>query len=201
MRVKRVSIFALFILVLITLSACGEKLPEYPSLPVVDISEMELETMDFPVRFPAGEFACVCEANTLTLYPFDSYDSDERVSIEVRRAYRHSGPLTQEELDGAVEALRTFSPAVMFLTAEMRELDGEPVFYIEQSADQFKRASRRMDEDAAAMFDGRLAAESRLVIYMERDGTVYTYTGIYFTDEQKKSVLETISVLAQTTNR
>lgn len=119
----------------------------------------------------------------------------------MRRAYQYDGPLTQAELNGAVEALRTFSPAVKFLTAEMRELNGEPVFYIEQSADQFKRARRRMDENAVAMLDDYLTAESRLVIYMERDGTVYTYTGVYFTDEQKKSVLETISVLAQTTNR
>lgn len=131
----------------------------------------------------------------------DCYDSDEREHVEVRRAYQYDGPLTQAELNGAVEALRTFSPAVKFLTAEMRELNGEPVFYIEQSADQFKRARRRMDENAVAMLDDYLTAESRLVIYMERDGTVYTYTGVYFTDEQKKSVLETISVLAQTTNR
>lgn len=188
----------------------------YPVIEAVDLSNMALsytENSEIRYGFPADSWTAADPSYApLTIFWNDTIEGDQSVNINVQKSMAFGGSLNQAFLEDFLSVKEEMEQtAFMEITlAELRTVNGVPVFYMEnvteitdEALDMMIEAgvlTEEMIKDAGGreVFLAIPPTES-VAIYVPIDGYMVIYTGTYYEESQKSVVLDAITVLMQCT--
>ena len=189
---------------------------EYPVIELADLEGVELENLsdgNFGFSYPADEWEVWDQVTTdyhpLTIF-YKATADDGSTSISVAENDTVVKQLTPELLQVMLDGLKEQAPYMVIKTSEMRSMEGTPVFYLEDNMSLTEEGLDMMVETGAwteetieamggreALLSNNIASD-QIQIYQLKNGKIYVYTGNYTDDAQKDTVLDTITVIAQT---
>lgn len=211
---KRSALLPALLLCLGLLSGCGgQPAAEYPELTAPELSAYELESTQnstVKVSFPKGEWIAEPFTDPLTIYYADTLEEERCVNINIQKG-GDSATISESYREALLEALTQETPFLHVQRSEILSLNGQPVIYFEDSvviddaAIDFMIENGFWTEEWIDLQGGREAFQSAipetdsLMLYAATGGQMYIYIGSYYLPEQKSAVLETMLILAQTT--
>lgn len=209
---KRISLLLALALCLVLLAGCGSQPSvDYPVLEAVDTTSMDLESTSnsvIKVSFPADSW--VAQPNSDPLVVYYSEISDYSVNINAQITSEYEGPLNETDKDSLVETLTEESPFINITKVQIMSLNGAPVIYLEETVSITDETIDWMLENGAwteawvEQMGGReaflsLPDSQQMMLYHIVDGQLCLYIGSYQDDSQKSTVLDTLIVMAETT--
>lgn len=188
----------------------------YPQIEAVDFSDMTLasaEGQGIQLFYPAEQFTWEEKSNPLTLFLNETIDSSEgAANITVLPAAALDAKINQEFLDQVLLAQQEnqAATALTIQTAELRELNGELVIYMESTTEITDEVldllieQGQLTEEAITEAGGRdvykaIPATKSVSIYSVVDGYLTMYTGSYYDDAHKETLIDSITVLITNT--
>lgn len=213
MRIRRRIGLAACLLALL-LTACGEKAVDYPELAEIDLESVELSSQEnslVRVSYDPEAWFAVPNTDPMMLAYADTLDEDFVVNLCVQYAGEYTGRLNEtflKEVLSELEELYADDETTVDL-AEMRQFQGEPVYYFESSMTMTDQRIDRMIADGEwteAWIDsigGRellLGSSSYLItVIAVTDGQLLNYTGAYTEEVYRQPLLDAIAVAIATT--
>ena len=210
---KYASLLAL-LLCLGLLAGCGSQpAVDYPELAAVDTSAMELESAEnssLKVSFPKGDWVAEPNTDPLTIYYRETADSDYTVNVNAQISSSWKGSLSESDKDDLVDSIAAEGPFMNITEAQVMRLDGDPVIYMEETLSFTDETVDWMLDNGAwteawlEQMGGREAITAipdtdQLLLYAVVDGQLCIYTGTYYEEGQKATVLEALTLMVQTT--
>ena len=210
---KYASLLAL-LLCLGLLAGCGSQpAVDYPELAAVDTSAMELESAEnssLKVSFPKGDWVAEPNTDPLTIYYRETADSDYTVNVNAQISSSWKGSLSESDKDDLVDSIAEEGPFMNITEAKVLSLNGSPVIYMEETLSFTDETVDWMLDNGAwteawlEQMGGREAITAipdtdQLLLYAVVDGQLCIYTGTYYEEGQKATVLEALTLMAQTT--
>lgn len=196
------------------LMLCGCGGEKYPSMRCVDISDLSLSKVSNSVmslRYPDELWYGVDDREPLTIYYRSTMGTDRVVNINADKLFECRTAPTERDMNDIVDGLKEmYASTIDIKSAELRDLNGSTVIYMESTLrftddmiDDWLESGRLTQADLDAM-GGRevllaLPPTEQMFLYLMKDGWLYLYTGTYFEEKYYDMVLDTITVLAQTT--
>lgn len=203
-------------LMLLALAGCGnaaETKAEYPAMEPLDISKMELATVEngtAKYQYDADVWTTEGEVvNSLVLYARDTVGTEKPVAINVQIAGERKKALDEDLMNQVLEQLEK-NASLTVEKCELRSFDGNPVIYMENSftfndavIDQMIE-NELWTEESLEQAGGRetilaIPDSHSIVVYGILDGNLVIYGGTYYEDAQKQEVLDAINIMLQTT--
>lgn len=209
----RKRIIAALLAACLCLMLCGCGGEKYPSMRCVDISNLSLSEASNSVmslRYPDELWVGADGTEPLEIYYQSTMDTDQVVNINAQKLSECRTAPTEQDMNDLVDALQEMYAFIDIKSAELRDLDGSTVIYMEGTfsftddvIDLVLESGKWTQADLDAM-GGRevllaLPPTEQMFLYLVKDGWLYLYTGTYFNEQQHDMVLDTITVLAQTT--
>lgn len=185
----------------------------YPVEKEVDLGILSLKSVkseDFQIQYPADQWEAASETDPLTVFYIPSETTGQVVNVNVQKVAEYNEELSENDLEDIKSSIKDKGLFISVDTAELRQLDGETICYIEMSTeyndeliDYMIEQGMTTEEDIEAA-GGRDAIRSlptcmQISISIPRNGYVYTYTGSYYDKAQKDIVLDCMKVMIQTT--
>ena len=210
---KYASLLAL-LLCLGLLAGCGSQpAVDYPELAAVDTSAMELESAEnssLKVSFPKGDWVAEPNTDPLTIYYRETADSDYTVNVNAQISSSWKGSLSESDKDDLVDSIAEEGPFMNITEAKVLSLNGSPVIYMEETLSFTDETVDWMLDNGAwteawlEQMGGREAITAipdtdQLLLYVVVDGQLCIYTGTYYEEGQKATVLEALTLMVQTT--
>ena len=210
---KYASLLAL-LLCLGLLAGCGSQpAVDYPELAAVDTSAMELESAEnssLKVSFPKGDWVAEPNTDPLTIYYRETADSDYTVNVNAQISSSWKGSLSESDKDDLVDSIAEEGPFMNITEAKVLSLNGSPVIYMEETLSFTDETVDWMLDNGAwteawlEQMGGREAITAipdtdQLLLYAVVDGQLCIYTGTYYEEGQKATVLEALTLMVQTT--
>ena len=210
---KYASLLAL-LLCLGLLAGCGSQpAVDYPELAAVDTSAMELESAEnssLKVSFPKADWVAEPNTDPLTIYYRETADSDYTVNVNAQISSSWKGSLSESDKDDLVDSIAEEGPFMNITEAKVLSLNGSPVIYMEETLSFTDETVDWMLDNGAwteawlEQMGGREAITAipdtdQLLLYAVVDGQLCIYTGTYYEEGQKATVLEALTLMAQTT--
>ena len=210
---KYASLLAL-LLCLGLLAGCGSQpAVDYPELAAVDTSAMELESAEnssLKVSFPKGDWVAEPNTDPLTIYYRETADSDYTVNVNAQVSQAYDGTLSESDKDDLVDSIAAEGPFMNITEAKVLSLNGSPVIYMEETLSFTDETVDWMLDNGAwteawlEQMGGREAITAipdtdQLLLYAVVDGQLCIYTGTYYEEGQKATVLEALTLMVQTT--
>lgn len=195
----------------LTLCGCGGK--AYPKMRCVDISGLPLSEVSnsaVKVQYPNELWYGVGDTDPLELYYQPTMETDQVININVQKLSECRAEPTEQDMKDIVDGLKEMYVSIDIKDAELRDLNGSTVIYMEGTfsfADDVIDLVLESGKWTQAYLDamgGReallaLPPTEQMFLYLVKDGWLYLYTGTYFEEQHHDMVLDTITVLAQTT--
>ena len=196
------------------LSGCGSQpAVDYPELAAVDTSALELESAEnssLKVSFPKADWVAEPNTDPLSVYYRETADSDYTVNVNAQVSQAYDGTLSESDKDDLVESIAEEGPFMNITEAKVLSLNGSPVIYMEETLSFTDETVDWMLDNGVwteawlEQMGGREAITAipdtdQLLLYAVVDGQLCVYTGTYYAAEQKATVLETLTLMAQTT--
>lgn len=210
---KYASLLAL-LLCLGLLAGCGSQpAVDYPELTAPDPSAYELESAQnssLKVSFPKGDWVAEPNTDPLTIYYRETADSDYTVNVNAQVSQAYDGTLSESDKDDLVDSIAEEGPFMNITEAKVLSLNGSPVIYMEETLSFTDETVDWMLDNGVwteawlEQMGGREAITAipdtdQLLLYAVVDGQLCIYTGTYYEEGQKATVLEALTLMAQTT--
>lgn len=211
MKKKTALLLAACIFMLLT--ACsGEKIPEYEELTAAPDS-MELTSLQnslIKVSYPKDDWIGQPMTDPLFVLYADTAEDEYGVNFNVRYSVDWEDQITQEDLETIRQELQEQFPAITLKTAEMRQIQGRPVGYVEY-ADII--TDERIDsmleegewtEEWIESIGGRetllqIPESEVITLYAVTDGHLILYTGCYTEERHRQPLLDAMAAAVATT--
>ena len=196
------------------LAGCGSQpAVDYPELTAPDPSAYELESAQnssLKVSFPKGDWVAEPNTDPLTIYYRETADSDYTVNVNAQISSSWKGSLSESDKDDLVDSIAEEGPFMNITEAKVLSLNGSPVIYMEETLSFTDETVDWMLDNGAwteawlEQMGGREAITAipdtdQLLLYAVVDGQLCIYTGTYYEEGQKATVLEALTLMVQTT--
>ncbi|MBQ8599202.1 MAG: hypothetical protein IJ411_03710 [Oscillospiraceae bacterium] len=192
-----------------------EAQPEYPVLEAADFSSItlaEVEGAEVRVSYPADQFTPAENFEPLTLYLNETIGSEQAANININKSSAFEAKLNQVFLDEMLAAQKNVegAEALTINVAEVRSLNGEPVFYLENVTEindavlDLMIEEGILTEEAIEQAGGRevfkaIPPTKSVAIYGIVDGYLTMYTGTYYDDAHKQTMIDAMTILIANT--
>lgn len=185
--------------------------PALPVIEAVDISGMELATVDdgtVQVSYPADTWVHSEGFSPLTLMYAETANTDQAVNVNVQAVGTVGGELTEADLESLTAELDTYGGYMSLKVAELRSMNGSNVIYLEnvlQFTDEYIDLMLEqgvLDQETLDSV-GResflsIPPTTQVMMYAVREGELFVFVGTYYEAAQKDIVIDMISIMAQT---
>lgn len=187
---------------------------EEPSYPVIEAAAFDgaslapAEDGTLRVAYPADMYTPAPDFSPLTLWLNETIDAEQSANINIQKSEAFPETLNQELLDEMLAAQKTVegAEALTINVAEVRELNGEPVFYLENVTQindaviDLMIAEGVLTEEMIEQAGGRevfkaIPPTKSVAIYGIVDGYLTMYTGTYYDDAHKQTLIDTMTIL------
>lgn len=191
---------------------------EETNYPVIEAASFDGSTLApaqnevLRVAYPADLYTADEGLTPLTLFLNETIDSDQSVNINIQKSEAFDAKLNQSFLDHLLDSQESVSgaEALTINVAEIRELHGEPVIYMEnvtQITDEvidLLLAEGVLTEEMIEQAGGRetfkvIPPTKSVAIYGVVDGYLCMYTGTYYDDAHKQTLIDTMTLLIANT--
>lgn len=208
---KRAAAALLTACLCLLLCGCGGE--KHPTMRCVDISDLSLSEAGnsaMKLQYPDELWYGADDMDPLIIYYRSTMGTDRVVNINVQKAGECRTVLTERDMKDIVDGVQKTNVSLDIKNAELRDLNGSTVIYMEATLhftdeiiDVLLESGQLTQADLDAM-GGREALLTRqpteeMLLYLVKDGWLYIYVGAYFEEKYYNMVLDTITVLAQTT--
>lgn len=189
--------------------------PEYPLMEAADFSGItlaEAEGAEVRVSYPADQFTPAEDFEPLTLYLNETMGTKQAANININKSSTFEAKLNQAFLDEMLAAQKNVegAEALTINVAEVRSLDGEPVFYLENVTEindavlDLMIEEGILTEEAIEQAGGRevfkaIPPTKSVAIYGIIDGYLTMYTGTYYDDAHKQTMIDAMTILIANT--
>lgn len=209
----RKRIIAALLAACLCLMLCGCGGEKYPSMRCVDISNLSLSEASNSVmslRYPDELWYGADDTDPLIIYYRSTMGTDQVININAQKLSECRTAPTEQDMKDIVDGVQEMYVSIDIKDAELRDLNGSTVIYMEGTfsftddvIDLVLESGKWTQADLDAM-GGRevllaLPPTEQMFLYLVKDGWLYLYTGTYFDEQHHDMVLDTITVLAQTT--
>ena len=196
------------------LAGCGSAPSvDYPELPAVDTGALELESASnssLKVSFLKADWVAEPNTDPLSVYYRETADSDYTVNVNAQVSQAYDGTLSESDKDDLVDSIAAEGPSMNITEAQVMRLDGDPVIYMEETLSFTDETVDWMLDNGVwteawlEQMGGREAITAipdtdQLLLYAVVDGQLCIYTGTYYEEGQKATVLEALTLMVQTT--
>lgn len=212
MRIRRRIGLAACLLALL-LTACGEKAADYPELAEIDLASVELSSQEnslVRVSYDPETWIAIPNMDPLTLLYAET--AAEEFSVNLAVDYVSESTEKPDEAYMKVLMLEMDRANSDFMTvdlSEMRQVQGNPVVYLESSlilndaAIDNMIAEGEWSEEWLDSLGGREAVRGNTThlvnLYVCVEKRAYVCTGCYYDDAQKQPLLEALATAIATT--
>ena len=191
---------------------------EEVSYPVIEMAEFDgsalapAENETLRVAYPADLYTVAPDFSPLTLWLKETIDSEQSANINIQKSEEFPAKLNQAFLDEMLTAQKTVdgAEALTVNVAEIRELNDEPVIYMENITEindeviDLLLAEGILTEEMIERSGGREAFKAipptkSVAIYAVVDGYLTMYTGTYYDDAHKETLIDTMTILIANT--
>ena len=187
---------------------------EKPNYPIIEAAAFDGSSLapaqneTLRVVYPTDLFTAAEDFTPLTLFLTETMDTEQPVNINIQKTEAFDTALNQNFLDHFLDIQKNVSgaEALTINVAELRELHGEPVIYMEnitQINDEvidLLLAEGVLTEEMIAQAGGRevfkeIPPTKSVAIYGVVDGYLTVYTGTYYDDTHKQTLIDAMTIL------
>lgn len=191
---------------------------EEPNYPIIEAASFDGSTLapaedaTLRVAYPADLYTPAPDFSPLTLWLNETIDAENSANINIQKSEAFDAKLNQSFLDHLLDSQKDVAgaEALTINLAEIRELHGEPVIYMEnvtQINDEvidLMLAEGILTEELIEQSGGREALKAipptkSVAIYGVIDGYLTMYTGTYYDDAHKQTLIDTMTILIANT--
>ncbi len=191
---------------------------ETPSYPVIEAASFDGASLapaqdeSLRVAYPADQYTPAEGLTPLTLFLNETLESDQAANINIQKSEAFDAKLNQSFLDHLLDIQKDVSgaEALTIHVAEIRELHGEPVIYMENVTEindeviDLLLSEGVLTEEMIEQAGGRdvfkaIPPTKSVAIYGVVEGYLCMYTGTYYDDAHKQTLIDTITILIANT--